>query len=168
MIKTKIVSLAMLVCLGLVLMAGYSFITTVISSAYPFKVPLYQTVDPVPTRRAFAKRILLIQREIEALAGKNATIDSVWAMELLAIAADLDSRITKEFNEDLNSTYETQPSEISTNILPKKRHVCPEVYRGRSSDNSLQNNFIQLKCDFVPEFKDVITIIVSEIGRAHV
>ncbi|XP_045583870.2 uncharacterized protein [Procambarus clarkii] len=136
---------------------------TIVTCSYPFKVPLYQRDDPVPTRRALAKRILGVERKLKVLAGKVGMVDSTWVLELLSIAAELDPRISAEDSVEyqVNSTLISESSEGSTTTVPKKRHVCPEVYRGRQVDYQLQSNFMQLACDYVPDFKDVLSVIIS-------
>lgn len=72
------------------------------------------------------------------------------ALELRAIARELDPRVTTE----------------ETTREPVTLSVCKEVYRGKDADETLQNNFMQVKCDNVPPFKKVLTVVLSTKGWA--
>lgn len=89
-------------------------------------------------------------------------MDGAWGAELLTIAAELDSRISSGEAGDLkkSSTDQDHSTDTSSNNI-KQRHVCPEVYKGKSVDFSFQHNHVQVECDDVPEFKDVLTVVLS-------
>ncbi|XP_042207060.1 uncharacterized protein LOC121855924 [Homarus americanus] len=153
--------LPLVVVLLVVMMLGYIVFASNYCSNLN-RVSQYYNMDPVPTRRALAKRILGVQRKIEFWAGKEGKIDSVWALELLTIAAELDPRITTDFyNDHTNSSHELQPSGVSTTTLPEGRHVCPEKYLGRSADAQLQKNFVQVECNTISRLENALSIVLS-------
>ncbi|XP_071548930.1 uncharacterized protein [Panulirus ornatus] len=159
--KPRIVTLVIFTLLVLS-MLGYTVITTFLTASYPFNVPQMYSVNPVPIRRALARRVLKVQRQIEFMAGKEGKIDSAWALELLSIVTELDPRVVAGGYEDnSNMTVESLDS------LPKKWPVCPEEYHGRAADDTFQHNFVQLECTNVSKFKDVLTVILSTKRWEH-
>ncbi|KAK7079930.1 hypothetical protein SK128_005623 [Halocaridina rubra] len=147
-----------LLLLALLLMTSYN-VFIYFFTAYPFNVPRTYAVDPIPTRRDLARKVMKIQREIVAESGANKDIDAVWAKELLAVAAELDPRVTYDREEDKQhksrTLKDTRPSQ-------KYFNVCPEEYKGRDYDLEHEHNFLELPCN-ARKFADVMTVIIPAV-----
>ncbi|KAK7082273.1 hypothetical protein SK128_020502 [Halocaridina rubra] len=150
-----------LIVIALMLMVLCTIIMSFFSPAYPFNAPRTYVVDPVPTRRDLARKILKIQREIEGEAGFDNKADAAWAEALLAIAAELDPRITT-YKEERHS-FESRMNDGSLLVNKKTWNVCPEVYKGREFDLESEHNFQEVQCN-TKKFKEVVTIVISTKG----
>lgn len=109
----------------------------------------------MPTRRDLARKLLKVQRQIEFQAGFDSRIDAAWAKELLAVIAELDPRVTAK--------YLPQATDANVSLNNEIPNVCPEVYKGRDYDATLEHNFEEVKCES-KKFKDVLTITVIAKG----
>ncbi|XP_050712042.1 uncharacterized protein LOC126996052 isoform X4 [Eriocheir sinensis] len=113
------------------------------------EVPSVQSEDCIPSRRDLARRLMRAQRQVVGMAGKvDGTAGPSLAHELRAIARELDPRI---------ATEDAAPRPLTS-------AVCGEVYRGRDVDEACLQNYMQVKCDDAPPFKEVLTVILSTKG----
>ncbi|XP_037784834.1 uncharacterized protein LOC119580790 [Penaeus monodon] len=144
--------------------------------AYPFNVPQHYEGNSAVSRRQLARRLLQVQRQIDSLAGMQGKVDAAWSRELLAVAEEIDPRVSSE-DADLpiqdrkqqrNSREITISDKAENGSLPPTVSpvvaVCPEVYLGREADVMYQSNFRTVECTNALAFKDLVTVILSTKG----
>lgn len=141
--------------LALLLLSTASFFFsyyTYLNSRLPFQLPTVESDDCITTRRDLARRVMRVQRQVETMRGTKGggVVSPTLSHELRAIARELDPRVTSEKN-------------LKTSVAPKG-FVCEEVYRGPKADETFYHNFMQMQCDNVPPFKEVLTVILSTKG----
>ncbi|ROT75022.1 hypothetical protein C7M84_006451, partial [Penaeus vannamei] len=94
-------------------------------------------------RRHLARRLLRVQRQIDSHAGMQGKVDAAWSRELLALAEEIDPRVSSEdgnlpvqFGKQQRNSREITVSDKAENdsrlpIVNPRVAVCPEVYLGR-------------------------------------
>ncbi|XP_069186410.1 uncharacterized protein [Procambarus clarkii] len=98
--------------------------------------------------------------------GTYAIVDAKWALTLGALVEELDPRVaapagtsTRDHSARLPDTTPTTVSRNNT------RHVCPEVYYGRSYDHPFhQHGMEPEKCTSVSPFGDVVTAVLPALS----
>ncbi|XP_066959720.1 uncharacterized protein [Macrobrachium rosenbergii] len=133
-------------------------------TAYPFNVPRNYMADPIPTRRALAREIMEVQREIEVRTEFSKEVDRSWGKRLLVVASELDPRVATSQREVkvLVSPALSRPTG-SASDLGQLRRVCPERYRGRAFDEDMKGNWETVPCQS-EKFRDVLTIVLPAKG----
>lgn len=120
------------------------------------------TLLSVDHARRLAATVVEVQKEIQRLAGTNASVDAKWSLKLASVAAELDPRISLE-NKHSPWDYSARipsmgPAPQVSNIT---RHVCPEVYLGKDYDRPIfQLGMEAENCTYVPKFSDVLTVVL--------
>ncbi|XP_068220099.1 uncharacterized protein [Palaemon carinicauda] len=115
----------------------------------------------VEYRRRLADAIAEVQRQISRVAGRQAMVDSKWALTLGAIVEELDPRRLVS----VNSTNDSLPQDLGNNITtasPKRtRNVCPEVFMGKRYDHPFyQHGMETSNCSDVPHFGQILSAIL--------
>ncbi|XP_068225727.1 uncharacterized protein [Palaemon carinicauda] len=136
-------------------------------TAYPFNVPKNYMPDPIPTRRALARKIMEVQREIESKTELSKDVDISWAKKLLIVASELDPRVAVSVKDAklLDPSTMLRQTESASN-LSQVRKVCRERYRGRAFDEEMKQNWEVIPCAS-QKFRDVLTVILPAKSWTH-
>ncbi|XP_066980514.1 uncharacterized protein [Macrobrachium rosenbergii] len=116
-------------------------------------------------RRRLAATVAEVEREIHRLAGKRGVIDANWSLKLAAVAEELDPRIALRTKSSWD--YSARLPGMKPVPQPENgtRHVCPEVYLGpKHSSHYGQTGMKTQKCSYVPDFKNVLTVVLPAIS----
>ncbi|XP_053631983.2 uncharacterized protein [Cherax quadricarinatus] len=126
----------------------------------PLTPPQHRSL-PVALKRRLADTIGTVQRQIARLAGTQAVVDAKWALTLAALVEELDPRRVTSAKNNWDHSARLPDMKPAPAARSNTRHVCPEVYFGKSYDHPFHQHGMEPdNCTYVPPLSKVITAVL--------